>query len=177
MVGVLVMTSKKDYQDPMEYWVEELETQTYSDLKNEDYNQFNQGGNPRIDDLGVEIVGDDDSMLSHESIISTGSSVDGGSDDEYDGTHILDDEFEKYKDQNMERMRSEVEGNVSNFDGMMSQAMTMALMDDDDDLSLSEGLIATDRKYKTDSIQIEADLLWEMNNWLKQREAPSVDDR
>ena len=115
-----------------------------------------------------------DSMISSDSIISTGSSADvAGSDIEYDGTHILADEFEKYKDQNLEKMRAQLEGNVSNFDSMMSQALTMALMDDDDDGGNDSDMIVADR----DSDQIEVDVLCEMHDWLKRSPGASVDDR
>ena len=56
----------------------------------------------------------------------------GDSGDEADTTQNLQDEFDQYKDQNLEKMRAEVEGNLSGFDGMMSQALTKALMDDDE---------------------------------------------
>jgi hypothetical protein len=127
-----------------------------------------------IDAFGIAHSPNGESMVSRESIISTGSSVDGGSDNEADDTQVLADEFDKYKDQNLERMRSELEGNVTNFDGMMSQAMTMTLMDDDDDdFSESVNNMIGDK----DSIQIEADLLCEMNDWLKRSSNASVDDR
>jgi hypothetical protein len=127
----------------------------------------------RIDDQGIPVLPDDESIVSHGSIISTGSSVGDGSGDEYDDTQILADEFEKYKDQNLEKMRSKLEGNVSNFDGMMSQALTMALMDDDDDISEAGSMMVGDR----DSIAIEADLLCEMYDWLKRTGEASVDER
>ena len=83
-------------------------------------------------------------------------------------------EFEKYKDQNLEKMRSELEGNVSNFDIMMSQALTMALMEEEEeDMNSISGSIVGDKT----SIELEADLLCEMNDWLKRTEGASVDER
>lgn len=133
----------------------------------------NANNNQTLDNLGLPVLPRADSMISHESIISTGSSVDGASVNDFNDIQVLDDEFEKYKDQNLENMRSKLEGIVTNFDGMMCQALTMALMEEDDEVSESESLAVGEK----DSIQIEADLLCEMNDWLKRTEGASVDDR
>lgn len=49
--------------------------------------------------------------MDGDSLISTGSSRENESDSdiEYDDTLNLADEFDKYKDQNLEKMRSEVD--------------------------------------------------------------------
>jgi hypothetical protein len=81
------------------------------------------------------------------------------------------DEFEKYKDRNLEKMRTHVEGNVEGLDDMMSQAMTMALMMD--------GGASTSPKWngaKT-GIEIEANALWEVTEWLKRHVDPELDDK
>lgn len=110
------------------------------------------------------------------SFISTGSSRrdDSDSDIEYDDTYNLADEFDKYKDQNLEKMRSEVEGMSSNFDGMMSQALTKALMDDmDEDHDAIDDLVIDPQN----SMEIEATVLCDMHDWLKKRENANADER
>jgi len=137
------------------------------------YEEVSGIGDGNVPNLDL-VIPSSDSMISQQSRISTGSSVDGDSGDEYDETQILADEFEKYKDQNLEKMRSKLEGNVSNFDIMMSQALTMALMEEEDEMSSISGSIAIGDKT---SIELEADLLCEMNDWLKRTEGASVDER
>ena len=98
----------------------------------------------------------------------------GDSGDEADTTQNLQDEFDQYKDQNLEKMRAEVEGNLSGFDGMMSQALTKALMDDDevhvDPSELYWGGIGQQR-----GAEIEASALCEVMDWLKRNDAASID--
>ena len=57
---------------------------------------------------------------------------------------------------------------------MMSQALTMALMEEEDEMSSISGSIAIGDKT---SIELEADLLCEMNDWLKRTEGASVEER
>jgi len=125
---------------------------------------------------------DDGSMSSENSLVSTGSSRehhDSDSDIDFnDDTYNLADEFDQYKDQNLEKMRSEVEGMSSNFDGMMSQALTKALMDDmdDEDGAIDEMTIDD----PATSMDIEATVLCDINDWLKKKEGSSgasADDR
>jgi len=132
---------------------------------------------------GILVVGNeaevgDGSMSSENSLISTGSSRerhDSDSDIEYnDDTYTLADEFDKYKDQNLEKMRSEVEGMSSNFDGMMSQALTKALMDDMDD---EDGAFSEMTIDPPTSMEIEATVLCDISDWLKKKEGASADDR
>lgn len=132
-------------------------------------------GNRRNQHLSIDVLPSDDSIISPNSIISTGSSVNGGGsdDEEYDGTQILADEFEKYKDRNLEKMRANLEGNVSNFDSMMSQALTNALMDDDEEDGNESAMMIGEK----DSVQIEVDLLCEMNDWLKRTDGAGIDDK
>jgi len=128
--------------------------------------------------VGNDPVGDDGSMSSENSLISTGSSRerrDSDSDIEYnDDTYALADEFDKYKDQNLEKMRSEVEGMSSNFDGMMSQALTKALMDDMDD---EDGGFSEMTVDPPTSMEIEATVLCDISDWLKKKEGAPADDR
>lgn len=121
--------------------------------------------------------GDDGSVISSDSLISTGSSrqhEDSDSDIEYDNTDNLADEFDQYKDQNLEKMRTDVEGMSSNFDGMMSQALTKALMDDMDE---DDGAVSEMTVDALSSMDIEATVLCDTIDWLKKREGASKDDR
>lgn len=126
------------------------------------------------------IVGDrreNESIVSEESLISTGSSRENDSDsdiDYNDDTYNLADEFDKYKDQNLEKMRSEVEGMSSNFDGMMSQALTKALMDDMDE---DDGGISVVTSDMANSMEIEATVLCDINDWLKKKEGATPDEK
>lgn len=126
------------------------------------------------------IVGEhpeNESIVSEESLISTGSSRDNESDsdiDYNDDTYNLADEFDKYKDQNLEKMRSEVEGMSSNFDGMMSQALTKALMDDMDEDDGGMSVVTSDM---ANSMEIEATVLCDINDWLKKKEGATPDEK
>ena len=115
------------------------------------------------------------SMSSENSLISTGSSRENNesdSDIEFnDETYNLADEFDQYKDQNLEKMRSEVGGMSSNFDGMMSQALTKALMDDMDDEDGAMDEMTIDDPPS--SMDIEATVLCDINDWIKKKEGAS----
>ncbi len=117
---------------------------------------------------------ENDDARSYDSnfMLSTGSSAnDSGSDIEYDGTDNLADEFDRYKDQNLEKMRMEVQDSLSDADAMMSQALTNALMDDMDE---DEDTVAS---VAVDPAEVEASVLCEMNDWLKMREGANDDER
>jgi len=73
-------------------------------------------------------------------------------------------------------MRAKVQGNLSNFDGMMSQAMTKALMDDMDDNEDSD--MENFLHYVSQSpMEIEANVLCETNDWLKQKSGASTEEK
>jgi len=117
-----------------------------------------------------------ESQQSRDSLLSTGGSpLSDGSDREEDGTHNLADEFDQYKDQNLEKMRSGVEGNLSGFDGMMSQALTKALMGDDD----QEVIDMSELRWggTGDSTEIEATALYEVTDWLKRKEGATAEEK
>lgn len=121
-----------------------------------------------------DMLQSNDSLESNQSLISAPYSMSSESDTEVDTTHNLADEFDKYKDQNLEKMRTEVEGNLTNFDGMMSQALTKALMDDEDSTRDMTELMWGGTG---EPMEIEASVLCEMNDWLKRKENASVDER
>ena len=129
---------------------------------------------PKSDDNVGGLISPNDSLLSNQSLLSTGHDLSGNSGDEEDTTHYLADEFDQYKDQNLERMRSDIEGTVKGVDGMMSQAMTRALMDDE------ESQLDRNNLYwggQGDPAEIEATALCEVNDWLKREEGATMDER
>jgi len=100
--------------------------------------------------------------------------MNGDSVTEQDGTHHLAAEFYQYKDQNMEKMRNEVESTLSGADGMLSQAMHLAFVEDEDES------IDPNELYwggSGDPIEIEASALCEVNDWLKRKEGANQEDR
>jgi hypothetical protein len=131
-------------------------------------------GSPKSDDNIGGLVSPSDSLLSNKSLLSTGNGFGADSGDEADNTHYLADEFDQYKDQNLEKMRSDIEGTVTGVDGMMSQAMTRALMDDD------ERHVDRNELYwggQGDPIEIEATALCEVNDWLKREAGASIEEK
>ena len=134
---------------------------------NDDVNRNPLGGLP--DDRSVR-------SRSSNSLISTGSSHrnDSGSDIAYEESYNFQDEFDQYKDQNLEKMRTNVENMSTNFDGMMSQALTNALMDDMDEDDENFGDFTADMQS---SMDIEATVLCDMNDWIKQTEGALPDER
>ena len=129
----------------------------------------------KSDDMVVGILSPSESLLSNQSLLSAGGSMGGGSVDEVDNTHHLADEFDQYKDQNLEQMRSEVVSSLGNADGMMSQAMTKALMDDGDDPAVNPHELYWGGCG--DATEIEATALSEVNGWLKRKGQASLEER
>jgi len=125
--------------------------------------------------------GGNDSIVSGESLLSIGSSLNttATSHVEADETQNLADEFDAYKDKNVEKMRSQVQSSLTDFDDMMCQALTKALMDeyDVDDVDEQEQDIHYDVDDLTwgcrqsgDSTEIEASVLCHVNDWMKRME-------
>jgi hypothetical protein len=125
---------------------------------------------------GPELISPSDSLASHQSMLSVGNSMGPDSvEDEPDATQNLADEFDQYKDQNLEKMRADVEGNLSGFDGMMSQALTKALMEDDE-LNSDPKELLWGGHGKQSGIEIEASALCEVNDWLKRMENATLEE-
>ena len=119
-----------------------------------------------------------ESLISNQSLLSAGNSIRGeDSGDEADATQNLADEFDQYKDQNLEKMRADVEGNLTGFDSMMSQALTRALLDDDDDQidPIDELLLAGNATFS--GAEIEASTLGEVTDWMKRKENFGLDEK
>lgn len=130
---------------------------------------------PRSDDNAVAgMISPSDSLLSNQSLLSPGDSMGDFSVEEADGTHHLADEFDQYKDQNLEKMRADVEESLTGSDGMMSQAMTKALMADEDPVADQSDLFWGG---SGDPAEIEASALCEVNDWLKRKEGANLEER
>mmetsp|Transcript_14099 Transcript_14099/g.21632 ORF Transcript_14099/g.21632 Transcript_14099/m.21632 type:complete len:1255 (+) Transcript_14099:131-3895(+) len=129
----------------------------------------------------------DESMLSQESLLSDGAmkNVNGAAmdssyndDDDESGDDVryrnsLMDEFDMYKDQNLERMRDFVDEKISNSDDMMSEALTKALMDDEE---MQKSVDLLWGSYGG-SMEVEASVLCDTFDWLKRNDRPGIDDR
>lgn len=128
-----------------------------------------------------------DSMLSNPSMVSGGGSFSSNPDDYPDGmfsggggglgsqdvrVDTLQDEFDNYKNHDLEYMRSGVEETVYGAESMMSLAMTRALMGEEDvDAHPSWG------EAEGDPESIEANGLCETNDWLRKNEHSTLDER
>jgi hypothetical protein len=88
----------------------------------------------------------------------------------------LQDEFDQYKDQNLEELRANVEGNLSGFEGIMSAAVTKALMGDEDaDLDSKELLWGCNEDPS--GAEVEASVLVEVSDWLKRNDSSPAEQR
>jgi len=104
------------------------------------------------------------SLVSSQSLISRGNSMGGDSGDEEDSAHVLVDEFDQYKDQNLEKMRADIE-DLPECDGMMSQAVARALIDQDDEVVISGSYWGGD--HDITAPEIEASALGLVSDWLR----------
>jgi hypothetical protein len=114
-----------------------------------------------------------ESILSNPSLLSNGQGDDEVDVDLVGHDHpdsFPPDDFDRFKDQNLEKMRSHVEDNVTGMDGMMSQALTHALMPGGDNASLLWS-------GAQEAMEIEANALWEVTDWMKKSEFALVDEK
>ena len=125
---------------------------------------------------GEGLISPSESLVSNQSLLSAGNSMGGDSGDEADTTQNLQDEFDQYKDQNLEKMRAEVEGNLTGFDGMMSQALTKALMDDDE-LHVEPSELLWGGVGQQSGAEVEASALCEVTDWLKRNDNAPIDGK
>ena len=122
------------------------------------------------------------SPLSNPSMVSEGGGSFSSLPDDYhpDGgggerggvrVDALQDEFDQYKNEDLEHMRNGVEGSVYGSEGMMSLAMTRALMEDEDaDVHPSWG-------EAEDPESIVANALCETNDWVRKNEFTTLEER
>lgn len=127
--------------------------------------------------MGIVYSRQSGSIESNRSLVSEGrEGLDGESGDEMDGTKNLQDEFDQYKDQNLEQLRSDVEGNLSGFEGIMSAAVTKALiMGDDDATKMDPGELFWGCQGNPTGPEVEASALCEVNDWTKRNENASIE--
>lgn len=91
-----------------------------------------------------------------------------GGNDDVDPLTSQDDDFDSFKDQNIEAMRTEVGENVKGTDEMMSQAVTRALISSEEASDVwGNGM---------ESVEIEAAVLHETYTWMRTTDA-SIGDR
>lgn len=116
-----------------------------------------------------------DSLVSRPSMLSEGDQLmDGHSGEEADGTKNLQDEFDQYKDQNIEQLRSDVEENLAGFEGIMSAAVTKILMGDEEDI-VDPAELLWGCQANPSSSEVEASALCEVNDWMKRNDNSSVE--
>ena len=140
-----------------------------------------------------------DSIFSNPSMVSGGGSFssnpddyypdrNGGDDEDGGGGNIgndvrvdtLQDEFDNYKNQDLEYMRSGVEETVYGAESMMSLAMTRALMGEEMDADVHPswgGETEGGTGGVVDPESIEANGLCETNDWLRKNEHATLDER
>jgi hypothetical protein len=121
------------------------------------------------------ILSPSSSLMSNKSLLSDGGSgLSHPSSNEMDETKNLQDEFDQYKDQNLEQLRSDVEGNLTGFEGIMSAAVTKALMPDDEARADPADLLWGCQGQPTGA-EVEASALCEVCDWLKRNENESLE--
>jgi LPXTG-motif cell wall-anchored protein len=118
-----------------------------------------------------------ESVVSNKSLLSVGeSNIEDESEHETDGTKNLQDEFDLYKNPTLEKLRSGVEGNVSGFEGIMSAAVTNALMGvEEAQVDSAELTWGCGSKYT--GAELEASALCEVDYWLRRNENASVEGK
>lgn len=129
-------------------------------------------GDDQGTDVGVAgMISPAESLLSGKSLLSAPEPSFGPEEsfDEADNTKYLQDEFDKYKDQNLEEFRIGVEDNVSDFEGIMSAAVTNALMGGPHEPVDREEITWGFRGNPT-GMEIEASALCEVHDWMKRNE-------
>lgn len=129
---------------------------------------------------GETVLSSPSHNLSNPSMVSEGEgSLSSTDDQDYQSRNdpggvrvdALQDEFDQYKNEDLEHMRNGVERSVYGAEGMMSLAMTRALMDEEDaDVHPSWG-------EAEDPESIEANALCETNDWLRKNEFTSLEER
>ena len=134
--------------------------------------QQHSGAPSGLSGMGVAVSPNGGSLRSNPSMVSEGHLIgDDSGDDEADTAQALADEFDQYQDQNLEKMRADVEGNLEGCDGMMSQAVARALIDDVDDNTSSETYWGGD--FNISAPEIEASALGSVMDWLKRNSKAS----
>ena len=131
--------------------------------------------NDGLEDGTTQITGDAnepfDILLSNPSMVSEGESFGSNPNDIHEGVPVktLQDEFDNYKNQDLEFMRNGVEESVYGAEGMMSLAMTRALMEEEEE--------DVDWGGAQDCASMEANMFCEVNDWLRKNDGSSLEYR
>lgn len=127
-------------------------------------------GGDNDSEAGQALIAPSESLVSNKSLISAGSGFGGdGSDASADNTKGLQDEFDSYKNQSVEQFRSDVDNYMPGFEGIMSAAVTRALMEDDEPDSRIDETVTWGCEANASGPEIEASALSEVNEWLKRK--------
>jgi hypothetical protein len=112
-----------------------------------------------------------DARQEINSVVSEGGSLGSNPYDIQEGVPLetLQDEFDNYKNQDLEFMRNGVEESVYGAEGMMSLAMTRALMEEEEE--------EVDWGGAQDCASMEANIFCDANDWLRKNEGSSLDTR
>ena len=110
-------------------------------------------------------------IMSNPSMVSEGGSLGSNPNDIQEGVpvELLQDEFDNYKNQDLEFMRNGVEESVYGAEGMMSLAMTRALMEEEDE--------NIDWGGAQDCASMEANIFCDANDWLRKNDNASLERR
>jgi hypothetical protein len=138
---------------------------------------FVQVGKEDASNQGIAVISPSGSIISDgdKSLLSKGDSdLRSDSNDSMDETKNLQDEFDQYKDQNLEELRNNVEGNLSGFENIMSAAVTKALMGDED-AEMDPRELLWGCHGSPSGTEVEASALVEVTDWLKRHEDAPVD--
>ena len=110
-------------------------------------------------------------IMSNPSMVSEGGSLGSNPNDIQEGVPVeqLQDEFDNYKNQDLEFMRNGVEESVYGAEGMMSLAMTRALMEEEDE--------NIDWGGAQDCASMEANIFCDANDWLRKNDNVSLERR
>jgi type II secretory pathway pseudopilin PulG len=132
------------------------------------------GQYPNAAQLLVMSPSTSESILSNPSLLSNGHGDDDVDEDEHDDDDDFPqarfstiDDFDQFKDHNIEKMRSCVQESVAGMDGMLSQALTMAIL----------GGPSYELPESCDGIEMETNIIWEVNDWLKRNDYATQDER
>lgn len=134
------------------------------------------GGGGGIGGFDPEAIPLSPSDASKNSLISRPSLLGDESDAEDDGTKKIQDEFDKYRDENLDKLRSEVEGNMPGFEGVMSAAVMRVLMGNDESEEITPEVTWGCSGSPTGA-EIEASALCEVNDWLKRHEGGTLEQK
>jgi len=112
-----------------------------------------------------------------KSLLSNGEIGKANSLDKKDDSSNFDDEFDRYKDKKIEVFRSNVEGNLNGFEGIMSAAVTQELIRNEKlktDLDLAK---LWGCHEDASGPEVEASVLCEVNNWLQRHLGATTERR